>query len=284
MLLVVVVFALWHWPYLSVWLSTVTHGEIYPTGIRVDRAVQTQQAISKYSERAATAGMPFSLDFAQAAVTLAARTAPALAGATVLWVDDKPGNNQFLVEALASFGISVIRAYSTQEAIERLDRDSYSLVISNVNRPKDVNPSVRLSNCPVRYFDWPRNVDPVTHGKTLDEFTKESNESPQAGLALVELIRQKSDVPVIIFTSASAHVLADRCTEMVTDRGDILLQYVVSALALTRWRLLSGKDADNWAADTRPSSSAEVSTRVPYGAAASAPLGASRGRGGASVY
>ena len=136
----------------------------------------------------------------------------------------------------------------------------------------------------MRYFDWPRNVEPATHGKTLDEFTRQSNASPQAGLALVELIRRKSDVPVILFTSASAGILANECTEMVTDRGDILLQYVVSALALSRWQLLTGKEVENRDGEIRSTSSAKVAPSLPSGAAVGAPNAASRGRVGNSRY
>ena len=52
----------------------------------------------------------------------------------ILWVDDKPQNNLREREAMASFGVRFDLSTSTADALARLRRDSYSLVISDMRR------------------------------------------------------------------------------------------------------------------------------------------------------
>ena len=60
------------------------------------------------------------------------RTRPA-----VLWVDDQPRNNSYLVQQVTDAGIEVDLALTTGEALARLERQSYRLVISDVGRIED---------------------------------------------------------------------------------------------------------------------------------------------------
>lgn len=49
----------------------------------------------------------------------------------ILWVDDHPRNNAFLIDTLKKNGISVSTATDTQEAIERFQRGTFDCVISD---------------------------------------------------------------------------------------------------------------------------------------------------------
>ena len=79
---------------------------------------------------------------AQAVVTAVAgavspRTVRRLANMRVLWVDDKPDNNRYEREALEALGIRFVTARSTQEAMERLQRQHFDVIISDMGREPD---------------------------------------------------------------------------------------------------------------------------------------------------
>jgi CheY-like chemotaxis protein len=58
-------------------------------------------------------------------------------GARVLWVDDRPDNNRFERQALEALGIDVELSTSTEDALDKLRRRSYDLIISDMSRPPD---------------------------------------------------------------------------------------------------------------------------------------------------
>jgi len=79
---------------------------------------------------------------AQAAVATVAgavspRTVRRLANTRVLWVDDQPDNNRYEREALEALGIRFVTARSTQEAMERLQRQHFDVIISDMGRGPD---------------------------------------------------------------------------------------------------------------------------------------------------
>lgn len=59
------------------------------------------------------------------------------ARAKVLWVDDCPDNNRYERQALEALGIRFSLATSTEEAMQRLDRDNFDVIISDMGRPPD---------------------------------------------------------------------------------------------------------------------------------------------------
>lgn len=83
--------------------------------------------------RVTTAGPPHS-DTSRA---IAAEPSPVAAPPRVLWVDDQPKNNSYYVEQLSSGGIEVDLALSTAEAVRRLDKRDYRVVISDMGRRED---------------------------------------------------------------------------------------------------------------------------------------------------
>ncbi len=59
---------------------------------------------------------------------------------SVLWVDDKPGNNRFEASALREYGVQVTQATSTEQALALLDAQDapgFGAVISDMSRPPD---------------------------------------------------------------------------------------------------------------------------------------------------
>ncbi|HET6764442.1 MAG TPA: response regulator [Longimicrobiaceae bacterium] len=101
------------------------------------------------------------------------QVAPAIAAArstpvpsSVLWVDDNPKNNSFFVEQLTKRGVTVELALSTDEALAKLARRRYDVVISDLGRVEN------------------------------------QRENPTAGLELLERYRKmEPDRPFVIFCS-----------------------------------------------------------------------------------
>lgn len=60
-----------------------------------------------------------------------------VAGAKVLWVDDKPANNTFERRALEALGIQFTLSTSTEDALDKVRANSYSVIISDMGRPSD---------------------------------------------------------------------------------------------------------------------------------------------------
>ena len=56
---------------------------------------------------------------------------------TVLWVDDRPNNNINERQTLEALGINFVLATSTDEALERLARQRFDAIISDMGRPPD---------------------------------------------------------------------------------------------------------------------------------------------------
>lgn len=55
----------------------------------------------------------------------------------ILWVDDSPKNNSFLVATLKERGIEIDIALTTNEGLELAAKNDYDAVISDMNRPED---------------------------------------------------------------------------------------------------------------------------------------------------
>lgn len=62
----------------------------------------------------------------------------------VLWVDDRPGNNNFERQALEALGIRVDISTSTEDALARVRWHPYDLIISDMGRPPDARAGYTL--------------------------------------------------------------------------------------------------------------------------------------------
>lgn len=65
------------------------------------------------------------------------RTQRRLQGSRILWVDDRPDNNLLERKALEALGIEIDLSTSTTDALEKIRRRSYDLIISDMGRPPD---------------------------------------------------------------------------------------------------------------------------------------------------
>jgi len=93
---------------------------------------------------------------------------------TILWVDDEPGNNAFLVERFRAEGHVVVTCRTTADAIERLAAARYDRIISDLGR--------------------------VEHGV----------DRPLAGREFVEEVRRRRiDTPILIFGASRAYLMRD---------------------------------------------------------------------------
>lgn len=64
--------------------------------------------------------------------------------AKVLWVDDRPENNIGQRHSLETIGVDFVLALSTEEAIERLSREHFDAIISDMGRPPDARAGYTL--------------------------------------------------------------------------------------------------------------------------------------------
>jgi CheY-like chemotaxis protein len=64
--------------------------------------------------------------------------------ATALWVDDRPSNNIFERQSLEALGVSFVLATSTEEALDRLSKQKFDVIISDMSRPQDARAGYTL--------------------------------------------------------------------------------------------------------------------------------------------
>lgn len=62
----------------------------------------------------------------------------------VLWVDDRPGNNNYERQALEALGIRVDISTSTEDALTRIRWRNYDMIISDMGRPPDARAGYTL--------------------------------------------------------------------------------------------------------------------------------------------
>ncbi|WP_411879416.1 response regulator [Polaromonas sp. YR568] len=116
---------------------------------------------------------------------------------TVLWVDDRPGNNVNERKSLEALGARFILATSTEEALEKVSRQHVDVIISDMGRPSD----------------------------------------PRAGLTLLSKLREAGNTtPFIIYAGSSTPERKAEARKNgalgLTSRAAELFEYVLSALHL----------------------------------------------------
>lgn len=237
---VILMFVLLHWNYFRDWLSTVSLIKVSKDSFEVQRFENAKKVVAEGPPQS-NMSTPYSREIAEAAITRAHYVSPVLDGALVLWVDDHPENNKFEVKVLSYFGIRFVSAVDNAEGIQRLIRDQYDLVITNVARPRAASDPEPLRLCPVVFSGWPGSDLPGKFHNDLEAFNKESNLHPIGGFSFIESVRARfgeTAPPIIIYSAQNGDRVANVCAHSVTNRRDALLQYVVSALEESRWRRL----------------------------------------------
>lgn len=97
---------------------------------------------------------------------------------TVLWVDDQPSNNRYERQALEALGLTVENSISTDDAMKKLSRKTYNLVISDMGRPADARAGLTLLeqmrrlgyNTPYIIYASSRVLDLREEAKSLGAF------------------------------------------------------------------------------------------------------------------
>lgn len=227
-------------PYMARWLDTTTH--VGFLSLSIDRQVSAERTIAEIAQRTdADPNSPrLNVAYARGAIIRASRNAESIIGARILWVDGNPQNNELEASILSDMGIEVRRARNTGEALSLLPGFAPDLIISNIVRNGDEQ--LPLNNCPAHYFEVPSGVS-VSLSK-LNEDTM-AGTGKATGFGMAEAISQKFPdytnhaQPRLIFYSASnGGVVAAQCARTATNRVDVLLQGVVSALEEFRWQKL----------------------------------------------
>jgi CheY-like chemotaxis protein len=83
---------------------------------------------------------------------------PSRSSKHILWVDDRPKNNSFLVASLEERGAKVDIALSTEEGLEKFKSGQYDVVISDMARPEgekagiDLAKKIRMLNPNTPFF------------------------------------------------------------------------------------------------------------------------------------
>ncbi|HEY0823829.1 MAG TPA: response regulator [Ramlibacter sp.] len=81
---------------------------------------------------------------ATAVAQLDRRTMRRASGAWALWVDDKPDNNVYERQSLEALGVRFVLATSTEEALEKVSRQNFDVVISDMGRAPDAEAGFTL--------------------------------------------------------------------------------------------------------------------------------------------
>ncbi|MEN8601946.1 response regulator [Microbacterium rhizosphaerae] len=101
---------------------------------RIDSA---SKLVATASEQPGAAGGPVTTDQARRVLTEAIpndEAAAKIAGSSVLWVDDVPSNNRYVVDALHQLGAVVVQVTSTDQAKELLKTNEFDAIISDMGR------------------------------------------------------------------------------------------------------------------------------------------------------
>jgi CheY-like chemotaxis protein len=231
--------------FLKDWMRDLTHAEVF--GVKIDRAA-TDKAASELDDLISdkkVADPDLDREIALGAITRATHVAPAIVRAKVLWVDDEPSNNVRERRILEALRIDVTLVKTTAEAFRTLRRSPYDLIISDVWRKEDVR--VQLNRCRVHYFDYPdeslRQRYAVGSQGLIDFNIAQNREGP-AGFSMIEQLVPEDGMmnpPVIFYAGRQASTVRSLCGEKITNRVDVLLHAVVSALEEQRWNELVRK-------------------------------------------
>jgi CheY-like chemotaxis protein len=245
-----------HWEDVFDWVRSLTHFKT--AWLEFDREA-AERSLAELDRRPVdkTAGFEEpNPEFAKVAIARAEVVAPAMVGARVLWVDPHPENQRPERKVLRSMGVLVDVARTTKESIARVQEQEYDLVISNLGRPGDDEVVDSLSHCEATLFKIPPELTLVPQKNQSDlnlrDVTGNIRQIP--GVSRAEMFaRAEPDrfyggannpaqpARLIFYSGHGTGVVADQCARLVTNRADILLNEVVSALSEVRWSRLAPK-------------------------------------------
>jgi CheY-like chemotaxis protein len=117
-----------------------------------------------------------------------------LIGSLVLWVDDRPENNNYERRALEALGVRFVLASSTEEAMQLIRLQSFDAVISDMGRPGDSRAGytlldrLRASGDLTPYFIYAGSRAPEHVREAREHGALMSTESPQELVEMVTLV------------------------------------------------------------------------------------------------
>ncbi|HEU6438685.1 MAG TPA: response regulator [Nitratidesulfovibrio sp.] len=68
-----------------------------------------------------------------------------LYNAKILWVDDKPSNNYFIMGTLEQSGVNIIQSTTTSDALYKFKNGDFNCIISDIQRPEDDRAGISLT-------------------------------------------------------------------------------------------------------------------------------------------
>ncbi|MEU7811051.1 response regulator [Pseudonocardia sp. NPDC049154] len=119
-------------------LTTLLSGSLTvkgPGGLEISASSRQQAATALTQATAAKGAPPMDQKAALDHVDAAARTLQDVGGrARLLWVDDHPSTNRHEATAMEAVGIDVELSPSTEDALERIQRNRYDVIVSDMER------------------------------------------------------------------------------------------------------------------------------------------------------
>jgi CheY-like chemotaxis protein len=106
----------------------------------------TPEAAEKVAWEAAEATRRATVEATELAAGINVRTIQQIEGSKVLWVDDRPENNNHERQALEATGVRFAISTSTEDALEKLKTQRFDVIISDMGRPPDNRAGYTLLN------------------------------------------------------------------------------------------------------------------------------------------
>ncbi|MFI0977621.1 response regulator [Streptomyces sp. NPDC021093] len=143
-------------------------------GVEIELAAELLDRAQSESQTVATA----TATDRRAALGRLEHAADVLQGGRILWIDDHPEGNASLVELFRTAGIEVDVSVSTEEATPLFRRNTYDIIISDIDRDGDQQAGIAMLRVLERYgihtpvliyagnFDPERGVDRRIFGAT----------------------------------------------------------------------------------------------------------------------
>ena len=147
------------WSYVKGSLSKALGREPAPADV-------TRQALQQVAAEPAVQERLHALVKGDGVLRRAQLVEPALRGARVLWIDDRPEGNVWEYDCLTALGAGVKTVETTRSAVACLEREPYDLVISDVDREggdtKGIEdlPRLQVRECPTPVVLYVMNLKP----------------------------------------------------------------------------------------------------------------------------
>jgi CheY-like chemotaxis protein len=90
---------------------------------------------------------------------------PYLKEGRILWVDDIPENNRYLIQLFEQAGMTVDLALSTDTALRLLRQRAYNLVLSDIRRGDDSRAGIRMLE---DFREWSIELPVIIHSAQFD--------------------------------------------------------------------------------------------------------------------